>query len=53
MNEERLPRKFREWYPPKIKWKGRPRNLGMQDVTMREKGINNMEWVNNENGKEE
>ena len=45
MNEERLPRKILEWCP-----QGRPRNSWIQEVTtgMREKGINNMEWVNRE-----
>ena len=47
MNEERLPRKILEWFPPGIS-KGRPWNSWMQEVTtgMWEKGINNMEWVN-------
>jgi len=44
MNEESLPQK---------KIKGRPRNLWMQEVTtgIREKGINNMEWIDRGEGK--
>ena len=50
MNEGKLSRKFLEWYPPKRKRKGRPPNSWMQEVTtrMREKGINNMEWIDRE-----
>ena len=50
MDEERLPRKNLEWYPPGRRRKGRPRNSWMQEVTaeMRERGINNLEWVDTE-----
>ena len=52
MDEERLPRKILEWCPPgrRRRRKGRPQNSWMQEVTtgMREKGINNMEWVDRE-----
>ena len=38
-----------EWCPPG-RIKGKPRNLWMQEITtsMRENGINNMEWVDRE-----
>ena len=50
MNEERLPRKILEWFPPGITRKGRPRNSWMQEVTsgLIEKGINCMKWTNKE-----
>ena len=40
--------------PPGRRRKGRPRNLWMQKVTtrMREKGINNLEWVDREKWRE-
>ena len=43
INEERLPVKRR---------KGRPRNSWMEEVTIgiREKEINNTEWIDRENG---
>jgi hypothetical protein len=49
MDKARLPRNILEWCPPGRR-KGRPRNSWMQEVTtgMREKGINNMEWVDRE-----
>ena len=45
MDEERLPRRILKWCPP-----GRRRNSWLLEVTtgMREKGINNMEWVDRE-----
>ena len=48
--EKRLPKKNIEWCPPIIKWKGRLRNSRKQEVTtgMREKRINSMEWINEE-----
>ena len=50
IDEERLPRKILEWCPLGKRRKGRPRKSWMQGVTtgMREKGINNMEWVDRE-----
>ena len=50
MNEERLPRQILEWCLPGKRIKGRPRNSWMQEVTtgIREKGINNMEWIERE-----
>ena len=50
MEEERLPRKMLEWCPPGRRRKGRLRNSWMQDVTtgMREREINNLEWVDRE-----
>ena len=47
MNEERLPRKILEWYPPGRRRKERPRNSWLQELKpgMREKGINSMEWI--------
>ena len=53
MNEERLPRKILKWCPSgrrrrrRRRRKERPRNSWMQEVItgMREKGINNMVWV--------
>ena len=47
MNEERLPRKSLEWYPPGRRRKERPRNSWIQEVRTgkREKGINNIEWI--------
>ena len=44
--EERLPRKNLKWCPPGRR-KGRTRNSWLKEVTtgMRQKGINNMEWV--------
>ena len=49
-NEDILPHKILEWCPPGRRRKGRPRNLLMQQVTIgrREKGINNMEWIDRE-----
>ena len=54
MNEERLPQKNLEWLPPGTRRKGRSRNSWMQEVTtgMREKGINDMEWITEKNAKE-
>ena len=39
-----------EWCPPGRRRKGRHRNPGIQEVItgMREKEINNLEWVNRE-----
>jgi hypothetical protein len=39
-----------EWCLPGRRRKGRPQNLWIQEVTtgMREKGINNMEWIDRE-----
>ena len=57
MNVERLPENILEFCPPgrrrrrrKGRRKGRLRNLWMQEGTigMREKGINNMEWIDRE-----
>ena len=50
MDEERLPRKILEWYPPGRRRRGIPRNLWMQEVTtgMREMGIDDLEWVDRE-----
>ena len=50
LNEESLPRKMLDWCPPGRRRKGRPRHSWMQEVTsgMREKGINNMKWVDRE-----
>ena len=50
MNEERLPRKIFEWYPPGRRRKGRPQISWMQEVTtgMRENGINNLVCVDRE-----
>ena len=47
MKEERLSRKKLEWGPLGRRRKGRPRNFWIQEVTtgMREKGINNKEWI--------
>ena len=49
MDEERLPRKILEWYPPGRLRKGRTRNSWMQEVTVvmreRERGIGYLEWV--------
>ena len=47
MNEESLLRKILEWCPPGRRREGRPQNSSMQEVRtgMREKGINNMEWI--------
>ena len=49
MNEVRLLRKILERCPLGRR-KGRPRNSWMQEVTtgIREKGINNMEWIDRE-----
>ena len=49
MNEERLQPKNFEWRSLGTR-KGRPRSSWMKEVTtgMREKIINNMEWVNRE-----
>jgi hypothetical protein len=46
MDEERLPREILELCPPRRR-KRKPRNSCMQEVTtgLREKGINNMAWV--------
>ena len=45
MDEERLPRKILECYPPGRPKRGRPRNSWMQEVTtvMRERGIGKLE----------
>ena len=51
MNEKILPRQILEWCPPgRRKIKGRSRNSWMQEVTtgMREKGTNNIEFVDRE-----
>ena len=50
MDEERLPRKILELCRSGRIRKGRARNSWMQEVItgMREKGINNMEWVDRE-----
>ena len=50
MNEERLHRKTLEWCPPGRRIKGRPQNSCMQEVTtgIRNKGIDNMEWIDRE-----
>ena len=54
MDEERLPQKILQQCLPgrrrRRRRKGRPRNSWMQEVTTgrREKGINNMEWVDRE-----
>ena len=50
MDEERLPRKILELCPPGRIRKGRPRNSWIQEVTagMREREINNLEWVDRE-----
>ena len=57
MNEERLPQHILELCPPgrRRRRKGRPRNLWIQELTtgMREKGINNMEWVEREEWRRE
>ena len=47
-----LPLKIFEWSPPGRRQKRRLRNSQTQEVTtgMREKGINNMEWIDRENG---
>jgi hypothetical protein len=46
IHEKRLPRKILEWCPPGRRRKGRLRNSWMHG--MREKGINNMEWIDRE-----
>ena len=33
MDQERLPRRILEWWPPRRRRKGRPRNVWMQEVT--------------------
>jgi hypothetical protein len=50
MNEERLPRLILEWCQPGRRRKERPRNSWMQEVTtgVRERRINNLEWVDRE-----
>ena len=49
MNEQRLAEKMLESCSPGRR-KGRPRKVLVQEVTtdMREKGINNMEWIDKE-----
>ena len=49
-NEERLPQRFLEYCPPGRRRKGKPRNSRKQEVTtgVREKRIDNMEWVDRE-----
>ena len=50
MNEQRLPRKILEWYPPGRRRKGRPRNSWIQDLTgMREKGMDRQGRMEKEN----
>ena len=55
MYEENLPRKILECCPPGRRIKGRLRNSWVQEVTtgMREKGINNLEWVDREDRRRE
>ena len=55
MDEERQPRKILESCPHgRRRRKGRPRNSWTQEVTgMREKGINNMEWIDREEWRRE
>ena len=50
MDEESLPLKMLGLCLPGRRKKGRPRNSWTQEATtdMREKGINNMEWVDRE-----
>ena len=50
MDEERLPQKMLEWYPPERRREGRPREFWMQEgrAEMRKMGINNMEWIDRE-----
>ena len=50
MDQGRLPRRIIEWCPPGRRKKGRPQNSWMQEVTtgMREKGIDDLEWVDRE-----
>ena len=49
MNKERLPRTILKWCLPGRRRQGRPRNSWMEKITgMREKGINSMEWMYNE-----
>ena len=50
MKEERLPQNILGWCPPGRRGKGRPQNSEMQEVTSgtRERGINNMEWIDRE-----
>ena len=50
MDQERLPRRTLEWCPPGTQRKGRSRNSWMQEVTtgMRERGIDDLEWVDRE-----
>ena len=50
MDEKRLLRKILEWCPPGRRKKGIPQKSWMQEVAagMREKGINNMEWIDRE-----
>ena len=46
----KTPGKMFEWCLPGRRKKGRPRNSWMQDLItgMREKGIDNMEWIDRE-----
>ena len=50
IHEESRPRKILEWGTPGRRGKGRPRNSWIQEVTttIREKCINNMEWIDKE-----
>ena len=54
MNEERLPQKIVKLCPTERRQKRRPRNSWMHKAKnkMREKGINNIKWINRKNGKE-
>ena len=49
-NEEKLPQTIMEWCPSGRRRKGRHQNSWMLEATtgIREKGINNMEWINKE-----
>ena len=50
MDQERLPRRILEWYPPGRRRKGSPRNSWRLEVTtgMTEKQIGELEWVDRE-----
>ena len=50
MEEERLPREILKWCPPGRRMEGTLRNSWMQEVTtgMRERGIDDLEWVDKE-----
>ena len=50
LDQERLPTRILEWCPPGRRRKERPRKSGMQEVTtgMRERGIDDLEWVDRE-----